>query len=358
MGAGPRVGTGTHGSMRHALLSAVAVVLSAAAVQAWGNLGHEIICAIAWEETTPRGRALVAELLGPKEAFVAGCRWADAIRGDPRFHWVTPQHFVNIVPGGSFTAARDCPVAGCVVRAIGQQGRAVATAALDRSARAEALMLLGHFIGDIHQPLHVSHAGDRGGNGIAVEMCAATCRRTNLHAVWDADLVAAGGAGWRRRAAALHAAITPGERRRWGTLDVQRWTAESFALAETRAYPVAEAATGPGAGPLRLPASYLDRSHAIAQRQLKRASVRLAAALDMLAGGSVPPSWNAVPVVFARATQPALAVYRAPAASSAVIERLRSGARAEVIGTSGERVRIRLAGGREGYVARAHVALE
>ncbi|CAB81266.1 putative bifunctional nuclease [Arabidopsis thaliana] len=44
----------------------------------------------------------------------------------------------------------------------------------------EALMFLSHFIGDIHQPLHVGFLGDEGGNTITVRWYR---RKTNLHHV-------------------------------------------------------------------------------------------------------------------------------------------------------------------------------
>jgi hypothetical protein len=47
------------------------------------------------------------------------------------------------------------------------------------------LKFLGHWVGEIHQPLHVSFEDDRGGNGILVTgICG-----TNLHAAWDTCLV-------------------------------------------------------------------------------------------------------------------------------------------------------------------------
>ncbi|XP_027191689.1 endonuclease 4-like isoform X8 [Cicer arietinum] len=46
----------------------------------------------------------------------------------------------------------------------------------------EALMFLSHFVGDVHQPLHVGFTGDLGGNSITVRWYR---RKTNLHHVWD-----------------------------------------------------------------------------------------------------------------------------------------------------------------------------
>ena len=57
---------------------------------------------------------------------------------------------------------------------------------LPSAERTEALKFLIHFVGDIHQPLHVSHARDRGGNDIKVEFFH---DRTNLHRMWDSGLI-------------------------------------------------------------------------------------------------------------------------------------------------------------------------
>lgn len=43
-------------------------------------------------------------------------------------------------------------------------------------------MFLSHFIGDVHQPLHVGFLGDLGGNTIQVHWYR---RKSNLHHVWD-----------------------------------------------------------------------------------------------------------------------------------------------------------------------------
>ncbi|MQM06462.1 hypothetical protein Taro_039281 [Colocasia esculenta] len=50
----------------------------------------------------------------------------------------------------------------------------------------ESLMFLAHFMGDIHQPLHVGFAADEGGNTIAIRWYK---RKTNLHHVWDVSII-------------------------------------------------------------------------------------------------------------------------------------------------------------------------
>ena len=55
----------------------------------------------------------------------------------------------------------------------------------DRTVREEALRWVVHFVADLHQPLHVV-GEDRGGNDVLVRFPG---RHTNLHRLWDGDLI-------------------------------------------------------------------------------------------------------------------------------------------------------------------------
>lgn len=48
------------------------------------------------------------------------------------------------------------------------------------------LKMLVHLIGDLHQPMHVGRVEDKGGNDIQVQWFG---RGTNLHRVWDSDMI-------------------------------------------------------------------------------------------------------------------------------------------------------------------------
>ncbi|KAL3678482.1 hypothetical protein R1sor_021438 [Riccia sorocarpa] len=50
----------------------------------------------------------------------------------------------------------------------------------------EALLFLAHYVGDIHQPLHVGFTGDLGGNTIMVHWYT---RKYNLHHIWDSEFI-------------------------------------------------------------------------------------------------------------------------------------------------------------------------
>lgn len=81
---------------------------------------------------------------------------------------------------------RDCiPSEGCVVSAITNMTSRSLNPNLSSSAHYQALKFLIHFIGDVHQPLHTENEA-RGGNDLHVRF---NNRNTNLHAIWDTDIL-------------------------------------------------------------------------------------------------------------------------------------------------------------------------
>ena len=165
------------------------------------------------EEETPLGKV---------------ANWADKVRFESEFHWTAPLHYVDIpddqIPGGchccqtidlrsqnmigssalnlrsassrlypntltnspsncNFTYNRDCSKDMCVVGAIHSFSNILQCPSMFQSVKEETsctnpyntttsqkqnLMFLTHFVGDIHQPLHVSRKTDKGGNTIEV----------------------------------------------------------------------------------------------------------------------------------------------------------------------------------------------
>ena len=88
----------------------------------------------------------------------------------------------------AYDPARDCQRGDCVVAQIERYTRTIGDRQRAAAVRAEALRFLIHFIGDIAQALHDEDNGDRGGYRVQVILGQ---RHTNLHAVWDVDVVRA-----------------------------------------------------------------------------------------------------------------------------------------------------------------------
>src|SRR5205085_12575854 len=90
----------------------------------------------------------------------------DHIADSPWLHFkqFNNQHFLN-VSRSTKTISEEMCHDDCVLTAIETQSKALKSGATDQE-RAEGLIFLGHFVGDIHQPLHISYQQDQGGNQI------------------------------------------------------------------------------------------------------------------------------------------------------------------------------------------------
>jgi nuclease S1 len=245
----------------------------------WGEEGHRIVCEIAAQRLSAAGRALVSELLAPESQTLPGiCTWADSVRSTTH-RQTSAYHYINL-PRGAQTVdlARDCADVEkrCVIWAIEHYARILADRSKPLGERCEALKFVAHFVGDLHQPLHVSYADDQGGNLTRVEFfgdAGRPDRPRDLHSVWDTRILTRAGAQWQPWAARLGQAITPEDARRWETIDVIGWANESYAITSGFIY-------------ARLPADrrisddYYAPALQQAEVQLQKAGVRLAYLLN------------------------------------------------------------------------------
>jgi hypothetical protein len=287
--------------MVRSLLICMLVVVGLAgpdAARAWGPVGHEIVCDLAYRLLSVRGRDLVDEIraagdLGETHDFHEACIWPDEVRRGP-FAGTAAYHFVNVRADASgFDLARDCAALDCapvaIQRYVSVVARAPGGSRSGRQARAEALRFLGHFVGDLHQPLHVGRDADRGGNLIDVSWFGdwgAPGHPLQLHKVWDVGILES--AGYRSVADAppLLVEIDRRDVTGWRDFDLVAWTEQSHELAEAYAY------RHPDGRPVRsgdqLGEAYFEAARPVAEAQLMKAAVRLAHLLDAAAAGSLP----------------------------------------------------------------------
>ncbi|KAL1560176.1 Endonuclease 4 [Salvia divinorum] len=180
---------------RHWIFGAiVAFLFLIPTIHGWGKDGHHTVCKIAENYLTHEALAAVKALL-PDSAegeLAAVCDWADQVRF--HYHWSSALHYVDTPDFRcNYDYCRDChDTAGrkdrCVTGAIYNYTEQLMSEHDDSGLYAtshnltEALMFLSHYIGDVHQPLHVGFLGDLGGNSITIRWYR---RKTNLHHVWD-----------------------------------------------------------------------------------------------------------------------------------------------------------------------------
>ena len=150
-----------------------------------------------------------------------------------------------------------------------------------------ALKFLGHWVGDIHQPLHAASQDDRGGNHIRTQ--GSSCE--SLHTLWDRCIVEER-LGMHPLAIVpeLQAGITDEQRAEWLASGPVDWANELFAIArkpevgycvmvgDTCQYAAdnREFDEGEPERVVVVDDSYLDRHAPIARERIVRAGVRLA----------------------------------------------------------------------------------
>lgn len=253
-------------------------------VFAWGPKGHAIIGNAAVSQLTPSTRVRLMEILGVTsadtlaQAVDEACFWPDTVRDSPQWSWSAPLHFVNIPRAGDrYDRQRDCPDGMCVTEGILKYAAELGRPGLDRERRRHAFAWLCHLVGDLHQPLHAGFRDDRGGNRVAIVY---RDESSNLHRFWDSLLVKDRLDSASDIAAAIEqtAGSLPGTG--WNPAAVAEWTAESHALAATRAYPP---------GPV-ISEEFADSSWTIIQQQWRQAAGRLALVLNaVLSEGKETP---------------------------------------------------------------------
>jgi nuclease S1 len=235
---------------------------------AWWDLGHRIVARLADTRLTPRARAAVHQILGGQGLADASV-WADNIKNYR--HDADPLHYINIpLSDTTYIAQRHCPRGRCIIVAIENERRMLANPATSPAARAEALRFLIHFMGDLHQPLHVGDDHDRGGNDRAITLLG---RATNLHKAWDGEMIDSLGLSQESYFTYLRKRMTSIDTRTMERGSVVDWAMEGHRIAVRDVY-----GKLPSDG--RIGQGYMTESRPVIDRQLIAAGVRLAAILN------------------------------------------------------------------------------
>ena len=169
--------------MRRFLIPVVALLLMAF-VPFFGANGHRVVGEIAQNNLTNKANKKVDAILnGQSLAFVS--TYADEIKSDDRYDSYKPWHYVNFKKGEKYSSETANPK-GDLVQGIEKCKAVLMNKNSSMEDQAFYLKMLVHLIGDLHQPLHVGHAEDRGGNAIKVKWF---YRNTNLHTIWDSKMI-------------------------------------------------------------------------------------------------------------------------------------------------------------------------
>ncbi len=152
----------------------------------WGATGHRTTGKIAEQYLSKRAKRNISKLLDGKSlAFVS--TFGDEIKSDKNslyrsfYSW----HYVNFPFNTTYEDSKKNPKGDLIV-GIETCIQKIKSNNTTKETKAIYLKMLIHLIGDLHQPLHVGRGKDKGGNTIQVQWFR---KGTNLHRVWDSDMI-------------------------------------------------------------------------------------------------------------------------------------------------------------------------
>jgi hypothetical protein len=240
----------------------------------WGAVGHHAIGTIAERHLTPGAQAAVRELLG-NESLAEIASWADDVRPTPEYRQTEPWHYINEPSGLSFSEFERQVSGGegmNVYKALLAQEKVLTDVKTTKRQKTEALKFIVHFVGDMHQPMHVSHAEDKGGNTIQVNFDG---KGTNLHSLWDSKLIDRFASNYQELADKVDHA-TPAQISQWQKDAPMKWAWESYEIS-SKLYAEVDAMKSRAIGD-----AYYQEHIGIVEQRLEQAGIRLAGVLNNL----------------------------------------------------------------------------
>lgn len=158
--------------------------------------------------------------------FANACTWADAIKEHKSYQQYMSWHYLNTARDKVKITSKTCRK-NCLTQAVlFHQKQLVSSNPIVTTTKWQALLFVGHWLGDIHQPLHVSYASDLGGNNTFIKTDSTRC--TNLHWLWDSCLI--------QRAKRSHASWLTLLNKQWFDTKVPSWQPEQVWLWADESY--------------------------------------------------------------------------------------------------------------------------
>ena len=162
----------------------VFVITGFSTIDIWGPTGHRATGEIAEKHLTKRAKKKIEKLLqGESLAFVS--TYADQIKSDKKYNKFYSWHYVNMPLDSDYETAEKNPK-GDLVTGIKECVKTLKDKEASEEDKRFYLKMLVHLMGDLHQPMHIGRKEDKGGNTIQVQWFK---KGTNLHRVWDGDMI-------------------------------------------------------------------------------------------------------------------------------------------------------------------------
>jgi len=209
-------------------LSALLFCFSFSAM-AWGLTGHRVVGAIAETYLTAKAKTAIRAILG-NESLAMSSNWADFIKSDSTFNYLSTWHYVNFKQGltkNEFISYLLQDTAADAYTKINFLVKELKKKKLPADKKLMYLRFLIHVIGDVHQPLHIGQFEDLGGNRIKVLWFG---EATNLHSVWDEKMIESQKLSYTEYCNAINH-TKPTQRLLWQKQPIGEWLFESYQIA-------------------------------------------------------------------------------------------------------------------------------
>ena len=270
----------------------LSILLAPTLALAWGQDGHRIVGRIAEDRLSVNAKREIRKLIGDENiSDDSVANWPDKIKSTRTN--TKPWHYVDIpVDAKAYDPKRDGHDGDNVIDKLTYFVGVLNDKAKSTTERAEALRFVVHFVGDMHQPLHCSDRNDKGGNARTI-LFLGYQKPTNLHTVWDTELVKETMSNRQPMdyADELAGRITPQLAAQWGKSDAKdvlgtviAWANAAHDLSRERVYNYKsgdKTISIPAEGPaVKLDVNYVEQAKPVVEEQLMKAGVRLANILN------------------------------------------------------------------------------
>ena len=249
----------------------IGVILLALAINigafAWGKTGHRVVGYVAQQHISKKADKRINAILVDYSLEMSG-NFMDFIKADTNYRHMGAWHYVSIPDGKTYADITKNPK-GDVIWAIETLINELKTKEFKIVPNEQfAILALVHLVGDVHQPLHVGLAEDRGGNDVKVEFFGES---SNLHRVWDSQLIDHQGLSYTEWGNHINRGVDKLQVVDWQNSTVREWAAESQVL-RTKCYDFGERDN--------LKYEYIYRHIGTVEQRLEQAGVRLAGVLN------------------------------------------------------------------------------
>ena len=204
------------------LIRVIALLFVSLQAFGWGQTGHRAMGLLAEKHLSKKAKKEISRVLNGESISMVST-WMDEIRSDSTFRYSYDWHWVTIPDGQTYEQSEKNPK-GDVIAAIEQIVAELKSGKYKGKDEMIRVKMLIHLVGDIHQPLHVGLGPDRGGNGVKVMWFRAD---SNLHRVWDSDMIEDKGLSYSEFAAWI-GSPTAQDLAKWQSASVRDWAKESI----------------------------------------------------------------------------------------------------------------------------------